>query len=215
VVLDLIVISVAISLEPIPLTAYILVLTAERGIVKGLGFIFGWLFSFVVVIAGVLATTGGQPPSSGSTPSTAVLAVKLAIGVGLIAIGVRRHARRDRPKKPPTWMKRLDRLSIWTAAGLAVIVQPWVLVAAGAATVTEADLKTGATWAVLVVFCLLGSSVLIAMELYATFRHDAARARLTALREWIATHQDQAIVVLALLLGAWLMAKSIYGLVSA
>ena len=37
-------------------------------------------------------------------------------------------------------MARLDQLSLLGAAGLAAFLQPWTLVAAGAATITEAKL---------------------------------------------------------------------------
>jgi hypothetical protein len=42
-VLDLLLIGLAITLEPFPVTGFILLLTAERGPIKGLAFILGWL----------------------------------------------------------------------------------------------------------------------------------------------------------------------------
>ena len=57
-VLNLLLIGLAITLEPFPLTAFILVLTAEKGIWKGLAFILGWVACLVVVIAAV--DRGGQ-----------------------------------------------------------------------------------------------------------------------------------------------------------
>ncbi len=41
-VLDLLLIGLGITLEPFPLTAFILVLSAEKGIWKGLAFLLGW-----------------------------------------------------------------------------------------------------------------------------------------------------------------------------
>ena len=40
--LDLILIGLAITLEPIPLMAFILILASERGVRKAAGFLFGW-----------------------------------------------------------------------------------------------------------------------------------------------------------------------------
>ena len=51
IVLNLILIGLVITLEPIPLTAFILVLASKGGVRKGVGFIFGWLVSLVIVIA--------------------------------------------------------------------------------------------------------------------------------------------------------------------
>ena len=51
-VLDLLLIGLGITLEPFPVTGFILLLSAERGIIKGLAYILGWLACLVVVIAG-------------------------------------------------------------------------------------------------------------------------------------------------------------------
>jgi len=52
------------------------------------------------------------------------------------------------------------------------------------------------------------------MELYAAFAPVAAGERLENVHKWIDTHQDQAIVVGALVVGAWLLGNSIYLIVS-
>jgi hypothetical protein len=62
-------------------------------------------------------------------------------------------------------------------------------------------------------FCLLASASLLAMQLYATFRPRTAQERLGRLRTWMNSHQDQAIVVICLLVGLWLVGKSISQLV--
>lgn len=213
-VLDLLLIGLGIALEPFPLTAYILVLSAERGIWKGLAFILGWLACLVAVIAAVFLATGNSPPKPQTVPSDAALAVKLAAGVVLILFAARTKHREGRPKRPPAWMARLDRLSLWGAAGLAAFLQPWTLVAAGAATVAQAKVATVASYLVLVLFCVLATSGYLYLELYATFAGAKADARLTRLRDWLNTHQDEVIIAVCLLLGFWLAGKSIYLLVS-
>jgi threonine/homoserine/homoserine lactone efflux protein len=213
VVLDLVLIGLGITLEPFPLTAFILILSAEKGTRKGLAFILGWLACLVVVIAAVILVTGGKPPQPNTAPSTAALAVKLALGVLLILLAVRQWRRMGSPRKPPAWMARLDRLSPWTAAGLAAFLQPWALVAAGAATVTQAKLSNAGDYLTLTLFCVLATSSFLYLELYASFRPTAADARLKSLRTWLDTHRDQVIIGISLLLGFWLAGKSIYLLV--
>jgi Sap, sulfolipid-1-addressing protein len=213
-VADLVLIGLGITLEPFPITAFILLLGAEKGTRKGLAYILGWLACLVVVIAAVLVATGGKPPAPNTAPSTVALAVKLAAGLVLILLAAIRWRRRGRPRKPPTWMARLDRLSLLACAGLAAFLQPWTLVAAGAATVTQADLSSAVTWLTLVLFCLLASSSFLYLELYATFTPAAAEVRLQKLRAWLDTHTDQVLIALFLLLGFWLMGKSIFLLVS-
>lgn len=213
-VVDLVLIGLGITLEPFPITAFILLLGAEKGTRKGLAYILGWLACLVVVIAAVLLATGGKPPAANTAPSTAVLAVKLTLGLVLTLLALLQWRRRGRPRKPPTWMARLDRISLLACAGLAAFLQPWALVAAGAATVTQAKLDTAADWLVLVLFCLLATSSYLYLELYATFTPAAAALRLQRLRAWLDTHTDQVIVAVFLLLGLWLMGKSIFLLVS-
>ena len=213
-VLDLLLIGLAITLEPFPLTAFILVLTSERGTWKGLAFILGWLACLIAVVAAVIASTGNNPPAPNTVPSDAALAVKLAVGVVLILIAVRQRRRMGRPRKPPAWMARLDQLSLLGAAGLAAFLQPWTLVAAGAATITEAKLGTAGSYLVLILFCLLATSSFLYLELYATFASGKAAARLERMRKWLDSHQDQVIIAICLLLGLWLAGKSIYLLVS-
>ena len=213
-VLDLMLIGLGITLEPFPLTAFILILSSEKGTRKGLAFILGWLACLVVVIAAVVLTTGGQPPKPQTAPSTAVLAIKLALGIVLILLAMRQRRRMGRPRKPPTWMASLDRLSLWSAAGLAVFLQPWALVAAGAAAVVQAKLSTAGDYLTLMLFCLVGTASFLYLELYAAFAPAAAGVRLDRLRTWLDTHRDQVIIVIFLLLGFWLTGKSIYLLVS-
>ena len=213
-VLDLMLIGLGIALEPFPLVAFILVLTAERGTWKGLAFILGWLACLVVVIAAVILATGNNPPKPQTVPSDAALAVKIAAGVVLIGIAARQQHRRGRPRKPPSWMSRLDRLSLLSVAGLAAFLQPWTLVAAGAATVVNAKLATAGDYLTLVLFCLLATSSFLYLEVSAVFAGARADERLQRLRGCLDAHQDQMIIAICLLLGLWLVGKSIYLLVS-
>jgi Sap, sulfolipid-1-addressing protein len=214
VVLDLLLIGLGITLEPFPLIAFLLILSSERGTRKGLAFILGWLACLVVVIGAVVLLTGGKPPAPSTAPSTAVLAIKLALGVVLILYAVRQERRRGRPRKPPAWMARLDGFSAWSAAGLAAFLQPWALVAAGAATVSQAKLSNVWEWLILLLFCVLATSSFLYLELSAAFRPAAAGALIQKLRNWLDTHQDLVIIVISLLLGFWLAGKSLYLLVT-
>jgi Sap, sulfolipid-1-addressing protein len=214
VVLDLLLIGLGITLEPFPLIAFLLILSSEKGTWKGLAYVLGWLACLVVVIAAVVLLTGGKPPAPATAPSTAVLAIKLALGVVLILYAVRQERRRGRPRKTPAWMARLDRFSAWSAAGLAAFLQPWALVAAGAATVSQAKLSNAGEYLILLLFCVLATSSYLYLELSAAFRPAAAAALIQKLRTWLDTHQDQVIIVISLLLGFWLAGKSLYLLVT-
>src|ERR1700690_291822 len=105
-IFELLLIGLVITLEPIPLTAFILVLASEGGVRKGAGFNFGWLVSLAIVVAATVLATGNKPPAPSTAPSLAALAVKMLIGVGLLLVALRQWRRMGRPKKPkktPKW----------------------------------------------------------------------------------------------------------------
>ena len=49
-IFELLLIGLVITLEPIPLTAFILVLASKGGVRKGAAFIFGWIVSLAIVV---------------------------------------------------------------------------------------------------------------------------------------------------------------------
>ncbi|WP_328944793.1 GAP family protein [Streptomyces sp. NBC_00250] len=243
-ILDLLLIGVAITLYPLPVMAFVLVVSAPRGVYKGLAFIVAWLACLVAVIAMVLVFTGGNPPAPRSAPSLAALVATLVIGVSLIFYSEhrRRRSRGDAAPLPsaspsasspaPTpspasssaegegrstgsgrsLASRMDQATGWSAAGLAVLLQPWGMVSAAAATVVKADLAHTQSFLALLGFCVLATSSLLAMELYMVFAPEKAQRDLTRLRAWLTRHKDQAIVLTCLLLGLWLVARSLYQL---
>jgi heme/copper-type cytochrome/quinol oxidase subunit 4 len=217
VTLDLVIIGLAITLEPIPLTAFLLVLMSKGGVRKGAAFIFGWLLSLAAVVAITLLFTGNKPPKSNTAPSLAGLAIKIAIGLVLVFIGLRRRAKMGqpkKPKKPPKWQTGIDNMSPWVCIGLAPLTQPWGLVAAGVATIMEAKLSSAQSYIAIFLFCVLSTATYLVMEIYAAFRPERAQTILQGIRTWIDTHTDQVIVILSIALGLWLLGKSIYTLVS-
>ena len=216
-VLDLVLIGLAIALDPLPLTAFIVILPSHRGVRKGAAFVFGWLVSLAIVVAVTVLATGNNPPKSNTVPSLAALAVKIAIGVVLVTIAIRHIRSRGRPKKPkkpPKWQTHVDSMSLWFALVLAPTLQPWGLIGAGAATVVEAKLASWQSFLALFGFCLLASASYLAMEIYAVFRPGQSKALLARFRTWIDTHTDQVIIVGSLILGFWLIANSIYLIVT-
>jgi hypothetical protein len=217
VVIDLIIIGLAITLEPIPLTAFILVLASKGGVRKGAAFIFGWLVSLAAVVALTILATGNKPPKPNTGPSLAALAVKILIGVVLVTIAVRQWRRMGKPKKPkktPKWQTSIDNMSPWFAIALGPLVQPWGLVAAGVAVIVGAKLSSWQSYIGLFLFCLIATITYLVMEIYAGFWPDQTQAFLARTRTWIDTHTDQVIIVVSLILGFYLIGKSIYVLVT-
>jgi threonine/homoserine/homoserine lactone efflux protein len=213
VVLNLVLIGIAVALDPLPLTAFMVILPSKGGARKGAAYVFGWLASLALVVTVTVLATGNSPPRPSTAPSLAGLAVKIAIGVVLVLIALRHIRARQRPKppkKPPKWQEHVDGMSPWFALGLAPALQPWVLIGAGAATVVDAKLSSWESYIALFVFCVLGSASYLALEIYTVLRPDHSRALLARFRTWIDTHTDEVIIIGSLILGFWLIGNSIY-----
>ncbi|MFE5711552.1 GAP family protein [Streptomyces sp. NPDC056501] len=239
-ILDLFLIGLAIALYPLPVMAFVLVVSAPRGVYKGLAFILAWLACLVAVIAMVLLFTGGQPPAPRSPPSIAGLVATLVIGLSLIVYSEHRRRRSRRTASAAVSVSasesasesasvsasygkrskgsgrsltsRMDQATGWSAAGLAVLLQPWGMVSAAAATVVKADLSQVSSFLALFGFCVLATAGLLAMELYMVFAPEKAQRSLVSLRRWLERHKDPAIVLICLVLGLWLVGRSLYQL---
>jgi threonine/homoserine/homoserine lactone efflux protein len=217
VILNLVVIGLAVALDPLPLTAFLVVLPSRRGVRKGAAYVFGWLVSLAIVVTITVLATGNNPPKPSTAPSLAALAVKIVLGTVLVWIAVRHIRARGRPKppkKPPKWQEHVDSMSPWFALGLAPALQPWVLIGAGAATVVEAKLASWESFLALFLYCVLASSSYLAMEIYAIVRPAQSQALLGRARTWINTHTDQVIIAGSLIIGFWLIADSLYLIVT-
>jgi hypothetical protein len=216
-VLNLMLIGLAVALDPLPLTAFLIVLPSKGGTVKGAAFVFGWLVSLAIVVTITVLATGNNPPRPATVPSLASLAIKIALGLVLVRIAIRHIRARGQPrppKNPPRWQEHVDNMSPWFAMVLAPTLQPWVLLGAGAATVVEAKVSSWASFLALAVYCLLASSSYLAMEIYAVVRPADSQAVLARSRGWIDAHTDQGIIAGSLVIGLWLIANSIYLIVS-
>ena len=212
-ILNLVLIGLTVALDPLPLTAFLVVLPSRRGVRKGAAFVFGWLVSLAIVVIVTVLATGNNPPKPSTAPSLAALAVKIALGAVLVWIAVRHIRARGRPK-PPKWQEHVDSMSPWFALALAPALQPWVLIGAGAATVVEAKLSSWQSFLALFLYCVLASSSYLAMEIYAIFRPDRSQAMLGRARAWIDSRTDQVIIAGSLIIGLWLIADSLYLIVS-
>jgi len=119
---DLILVGLAIAFDPIPLTTFMIVLPSRRGVRKGAAFVFGWLVSLAAVVTVTAQATGNSPPRPHTAPASTALAIRIAIGVVLVAAAIRQWRRMGRPKKRPKWQEHADYMSSWFAMGLAPVV---------------------------------------------------------------------------------------------
>ena len=60
--LNLFLIGLAVALDPLPLTAFLVVLPSRGGVRKDAAFVFGWLVSLAIVVTVTVLATGNDPP---------------------------------------------------------------------------------------------------------------------------------------------------------
>jgi hypothetical protein len=82
------------------------------------------------------------------------------------------------------------------------------------ATVVEAKLSSWQSYLALFGFCLLASRSYLAMEIHAGVQSDKSQALLARFRTWIDAHTQQVIIWWSLVIGLWLVADSIYPLIT-
>ena len=111
--LTLFLIGLAVALDPLPLTAFLVVLPSQRGTIKGAAYVFGWLVSLAIVVTITVLATGNNPPRPATAPSLAALAVKIVIGAVLVVIAVRHIQARGRAQAGPR--SRPSGRRTWTA----------------------------------------------------------------------------------------------------
>jgi hypothetical protein len=213
VVVDLVLIGLAMALYPVALTIFILIVASQNGLRKGAGFIFGWLAALAAVAAVTISATGNSPPASGTSPATAILVVKIALGLVLLGVAGRQRRRMGKPKPPkkePAWRARLDDMSAIFAIGLGAFFQPSVLVVSAAAVITGAKLSSAADYVSLLVFGLLSVSTFLSMEIYVALRPAHSAEVLSSVDSWINRHTDLIVIVGATALGLWLIGDSAY-----
>ena len=80
--------------------------------------------------------------------------------------------------------------------------------------ITEAKLTSWQSYIALFLFCLVATGVYIAHGDLCRIPTGEGAGFLGSIRAWIDGHKDQVIIVVSLVLGFWLVGKSIYLIVT-
>lgn len=211
-------VGVVVTLEPLPILGYILVLSTPNGIRKGLGFLLGWLVSLIAIFAAMTGLLADRTSTTSSTAASSGIATSVAmllLGVWALVAAIRRHNHpKLGPTKRPGWTKKVDGIGFWGAVLLGVLLQPWGFVAAGAAQIHARHLPAGQEVAAFVVFGLLCTASLLVMQGWALVAPGRATARLSGLRSWIEQHRNGTITGVLAVVGVWLLVQGTYTLVA-
>jgi Sap, sulfolipid-1-addressing protein len=212
---DLLPLAIGVAVSPIPIIAAILMLLGKHARTTSLGFAAGWLAG--IVLATTIFVFLGGAMDSDSGPSTTASWIKVALGVLLLAEGVREWRARTASAAPPKWMGAIDEMNPLTGFGIGfalAAINPKNLimcVAAGVTVGSGALDATGEVVAVAVFSLLAATTVLIPVVGY-QIASQRLSGPLERLKVWLEANNKTVMAVLILVIGVALIGKGVGGL---
>ncbi|MBK5233139.1 MAG: GAP family protein [Thermoleophilia bacterium] len=212
--------AVGVALSPIAVVAIVIMLATPRGKVNGPAFLIGWMLGLAITGTVLLLVSGSMDMGDGGDPSTRSSYIKLALGIVLLGVAVRRFRARAAgggDQELPGWLKTLDGFNAVKATGLAALLsginpKNLVLTAGAAMAISQTGASTGGEAVALAVFVVLGSlGVAIPLGIFFLMR-DRAEALLGGLRTWMTRENATIIGIICLIIGAKLIGDAISGL---
>ncbi len=212
--------GVGVALSPIAVVGVILMLSTPHGRTTGPAFLAGWFGAMIVAGAVLVLVSVGAGADEGRAEADWVDALKLVLGVMLVAAGIRRLRARaasdSGAPEMPGWMRSVDRFTAGRAAAtgaalVAINPKNLILIVAAAAAIAETGASTGGKAVALLVFALVGSLGTGIPVLLYLVQGERASDRLDRLRDWMVRHNGAVIAVLCLVIGAKLIGDAIAG----
>jgi threonine/homoserine/homoserine lactone efflux protein len=213
--------AVGVALSPVPIIAVILVLGTPKARSNGPAFAVGWVAGLVIVsVVVLLVASGASGPGSGS--STAVNAIKLALGAVFLFMAAAQWQKR--PKKGaepsmPKWMETVDTFTPAKSAALGAALSAanpknLALTVAAAGSIAQTGLGAGQSTVAVAVFVVIGSLTVAGPVLFYVVATDKAKGPLAAIKDFMSEHNAVIMFIVLLVLGAKLVGDGIAGLSS-
>lgn len=208
--ITLLVMAVAVSLEPFRIGMSVLMLNRPRPLLQLSAFLCGGFLMGLTVGAAVLFLLESRSESAHFT----LPRVQIAIGVLALLAAAALAVTKGRPRTPPAWLSRLlDGQSLWVAgaAGLGIAL-PSIDYLAALAVIGTADVSSTTRLAALLVFNVVAFALIEIPLLAYLVAPDRTRARLEALNDWVRARGRRGVAVLVAVVGAVLLAAGLAGL---
>lgn len=211
--------AVAIAIFPVPIIAVVLLLASDRGTTKGLAFVLAWSGGLAAIGAIVLVLAGAAGASEDGEAATWVNVLLLALGLLLLALGVkqwRARLRADAEAPMPGWMRTVDGFTTAKAGGAGFALSALnpknaLLTIAAATEIAEVGLPTGEQVAVLLGFVVIATAGVLTPLVVSLALGDRSRELLDGLKGWMARHSAAIMAVLFVLIGAKLIGDALSG----
>lgn len=207
--------AVAIAASPFAIVPAILLLFTTRPRATGGAFLAGWLLGLTVITAAAAMLASVIDPFADEPAWASWL--RIAVGVLLLGLAVRKVLRRKVVTAPPAWIGRLKDATPSRAFVLAVVMavaNPKILLLAGAAgVIIGAAELTRAETAVTVVAVVVVASLTVALPvlLYVVLG-DRVLTPLGRVRDWLSRNNAAVMAVVLLVLGVALLLEGVSGL---
>ncbi len=203
--------TLVIALEPIPVLGGVLLLTSKHGRPKAVGFLLGWAAALAIIGIGIIVIGGDVSTSSGSTSSKASAALDIALGLAVAYVGFRTRAkaRQGTDQGTPGWMKRLDTMSAGAAFVLGAFLPPYLIAVAVGNDIVRENLTTRERVVAMCLYVVIGSIGILVPILVTVFRPNSSEALLAKWREWLQLNWQMVMFWLLLGIGAYLVVKGI------
>jgi threonine/homoserine/homoserine lactone efflux protein len=222
--LTLLLLALALAVQPWSVLAAVLLVTSEGGVAKTLAYVAGWVLALAVVAIATIALYPQTPKVESSSPWTSW--VQIASGVALggwLLLRSRRPvaAKSDAespssqpPSSQPKWMARLDSMSLFPAFVLGAFLPNYAIVVAAVSNVVAAGLSQTQAAVVLVLFIVVASAGVAAPLLVLLFRRDDAPGIYQTWRAWLITNGHGLMTVVLAVVAVVLIGKGIVALVT-
>jgi hypothetical protein len=200
-------IAVGMLLSTLPLVSVPLVLSTRRDRAAHLAFLGGWLAG-ILMLGGAAILLSDLSAAGGGAPARWVVWLRLALGVGLVALALRKWLRRTAPTgEVPAWMQvfetiRPQRSALLGSALIAANPKNIVLVATGALSIAAESPVPLEQATALLGFALV-ASLGLALPLALTLAlGPRAQSPLDTVKRFMGRHSAMIVVVVLLGLGA-------------
>ena len=178
-----------------------------------LAFLAGWTFGIAAITA---ASVEGSDRGAGNSPGWAPY-LRIAVGIGLIALGLYRWLNRRNSTHSPRWMRSLSSLQPGRAFLTAIVLtvaNPKVLLlcAAAGAVIGTSELSTAQSWSAAAIFTTIAASSVALPVLGRLFVGRRLDEPLNKLKVWMEDKHAGLIGAILLIIGLALLYKGIHAL---
>ena len=211
-VLTLLLLAIALAVQPWSVLAAVLLVASRRGMVKEVAYVTGWFLALLTVAVATIVLYPAEPKPTST--SAALSAIELVAGVALAAWAFVRWRRPVQPtgSEQPKWMGRIDSMSPVLAFALGAFLPNYVLVVAAVTNVLEAGLSRGWATALVLGWVVVASLGVAAPLLVVLVRRDRAPETFALWRTWLVTNGSALVLGVLGVVGALLAVKGVVGL---